>query len=134
MNTVERLLALDAGTIEMPKKEITLKLGKLKGAEFTFECKAVSSEKVAKIQENLIEYSKNGKVQGTNIGQVKILTVIEGCSDVFRSKELLEHFGAPTPKELLNKLLLAGEIDELYKQINQLNGYEKEDTEEEIKN
>ena len=47
MNTVERLLALDAGTIEMPKKEITLKLGKLKGAEFTFECKAVSSETVS---------------------------------------------------------------------------------------
>ena len=59
---------------------------------------------------------------------------MEGCSDVFRNKEVLEHFKAPTPKELINKLLLAGEIDELYNTINELNGYDKEDEEEDIKN
>ena len=135
MNIVEKLLAVDACTLQMPNKEVTLKLGKLGGAEVTFTCKAVSPEKIAKIQDKLIDFSKKGNVQGTNLGETKLLTVMEGCSDVFRNKDLLEHFNAPTPKELINKLLLAGEIDELYNTINELNGYEKdEDEEEEIKN
>lgn len=138
MNIVEKLLGIDAGELQMPTKEVTLKLGKLGGQEFTFLCKAVDPNKVAKIQDNLIELSKKGSVQGTNMGQTKLLTVMEGCSDTFRNKDLLEHFNAPTPKELINKLLLAGEIDELYKTINELNGYEKDDEEEseedEIKN
>lgn len=135
MNTVEKLLALDAGRLEMPSKEVTLKLGKLGGEELTFLCKAVNPEKQAKIQENIFEISKKGKFKGTNLGMTKILTLIEGCSDVFRNKDLLEHFNAPTPKELINKLLLAGEIDELYNIINELNGYEQdEEEEEEIKN
>lgn len=135
MNTVEKLLALDAGELQLPTKEVTLKLGKLGGAEVTFLCKAVSPEKMAKIQDNLIEISKKGNIQGTNMGKNKVLTVMEGCSDTFRNKDLLEHFNAPTPKELINKLLLAGEIDELYNTINELNGYEQdEEEEEEIKN
>ncbi|RXI57239.1 XkdN-like protein [Clostridium tetani] len=135
MNIVEQLLALDAGRLEMPSKEVTLKLGKLGGAEVTFLCKAVSPEKMAKIQDNLIEISKKGNIQGTNMGKNKVLTVMEGCSDTFRNKDLLEHFNAPTPKELINKILLAGEIDELYNTINELNGYEQdEEEEEEIKN
>ncbi|KHO37551.1 XkdN-like protein [Clostridium tetani] len=135
MNTVEKLLALDAGELEMPTKEVTLKLGKLGGQEFTFTCKAVNPEKVAKIQDKLIDLNKKGNIQGTNLGETKLLTVMEGCSDTFRNKDLLEHFNAPTPKELINKLLLAGEIDELYNTINELNGYEQdEEEEEEIKN
>ncbi|RXM75127.1 XkdN-like protein [Clostridium tetani] len=138
MNTVEKLLALDAGELQLPTKEVTLKLGKLGGAEVTFLCKAVIPEKMAKIQDNLIEISKKGNIQGTNMGKNKVLTVMEGCSDTFRNKDLLEHFNAPTPKELINKLLLAGEIDELYNTINELNGYERdeeeEEEEEEIKN
>ncbi|BDR84875.1 phage tail assembly chaperone [Clostridium tetani] len=135
MNTVEKLLALDAGELQLPTKEVTLKLGKLGGAEVTFLCKAVIPEKMAKIQDNLIEISKKGNIQGTNMGKNKVLTVMEGCSDTFKNKDLLEHFNAPTPKELINKLLLAGEIDELYNTINELNGYEQdEEEEEEIKN
>ncbi|WP_039227484.1 phage tail assembly chaperone [Clostridium novyi] len=134
MNIVEQLLSVDAGTLEMPSKDVTLKLGKLGGKEVTFTCKAVNPEKIAKIQDKLIDLSKKGSVQGTNLGETKLLTVMEGCSDVFRNKDLLEHFNAPTPKELINKLLLAGEIDELYKTINSLNGYEDDEDEDEIKN
>ncbi|MCD3234327.1 XkdN-like protein [Clostridium botulinum D/C] len=135
MNIVEQLLAVDAGALQMPSKDVTLKLGKLGGQEFIFTCKAVNPEKIAKIQNKLIDLSKKGNIQGTNLGETKLLTVMEGCNDVFRNKELLSHFNAPTPKELINKLLLAGEIDELYSTINELNGFEdEEDEEEEIKN
>lgn len=132
MNTIEKLLKLDAGQLQMPTKEVTLKLGKLGGQEFTFTCKAVDPNRVAKIQDNIIEYNKKGNVTGTNFGETKLITVMEGCSDVFRNADLLNHFKVPTPKELINKLLLAGEIDELYNIINELNGYEQ-DEEEDIK-
>ncbi|MGL5243684.1 MAG: phage tail assembly chaperone [Sarcina sp.] len=132
MNIVEKLLKIDSGKLKMPSKDVTLKLGKLGGQEFVFTCKAVNSEKVAEIQENILSLSKKGGVKGTNLGLIKTLIVLEGC-DIFKNKDLMEHFKAPTPKELLNKLLLAGEIDELYNTINELNGYDDED-EEEIKN
>jgi len=66
---------------------------------------------------------------------MKTLIIIEGCPEVFKSKEVMDHFEAPSPKELIRKLLLSGEIDDLYNAINELSGYEKdEEDEEEIKN
>lgn len=131
MNTVEKLLKMDAGKLEMPTKEVALKLKKLNKEEFTFPCKAVDPERIAEIQENAIEMRK-GDIKKINMYEMKVLTVIEGCSDVFKNKDLMSHFGAPTPKELIRKLLLSGEIDELYNVINELSGYEGE--EDEIKN
>ena len=134
MNIVEKLLAVDAGTLQMPSKEVTLKLGKLNGQEFTFTCNAIDSEKMNELQEDSLEFSKKGTFKGIRTSNSKILIILESC-DTFKNKDLMEHFNTPTPKELLKKLLLAGEIDELYNQIIELNGYEKdEDEEEEIKN
>lgn len=131
MNTVEKLLKIDSGQLKMPEKEVKLKLGKLKGDEFTFLCKGIPPEKFADIQENAIEL-KNGDIRKINMYQMKVMTVIEGVPDVFKNKEVLDHFGCPTPKELVGKLLLSGEIDDLYTIISELSGYE--DEEEEIKN
>ena len=39
---------------------------------------------------------------------------------MFKDKALREHFGCPTPKELINKLLLKGEVDDLVNAINDL--------------
>ncbi|MDP4146516.1 MAG: XkdN-like protein [Bacillota bacterium] len=132
MNSVEKLLKLDAGKIVMPTKVVTLKLGKLDGLKLDFECKAVDPEKYSEIQENSLEIKK-GDIKKINMHNTKVLTLIEGCPGVFKSKEVQEHFGCPTPKELVNKLLLSGEIDELYNNIVELSGYEK-DEESDIKN
>lgn len=130
MNIVEKLLKIDAGQLKMPEKDVKLKLGKLKGEEVTFHCKGVPPEQFSEIQENAIEM-RNGDIRKINMYQMKVMTIIEGVPDVFKNKELLDHFGCPTPKELVGKLLLPGEIDELYKTISELSGYESE---EEIKN
>lgn len=132
MNIVEELLKIDNEKLKMPTKDVTLKLGKLGGKKFTFTCKAIDQEKFSEIQENTFNVSKQGAVKGTNLALITVLTLTEGC-EAFKSKELMEHFKAPTPKELINKLLLPGEAEDLFKAINDLNNFTKED-EEEIKN
>jgi hypothetical protein len=133
MNIVEKLLKMDAGKIENPTKVITINAKKLKGA-IDFPCKAVDAEKYAEIQEGALEIRK-GDVKKINMYKMKTLIIFEGCPEVFKSKEVMSHFGVPTPPELLRKLLLSGEIDDLYNGINELSGYEKDDEdEEEIKN
>jgi len=133
MNLVEKLLKLDAGTIEIPSKVITVQSKKLK-QPIEFPCKAVDAEKYAEIQEGALEIRK-GDVRKINMYAMKTLIIIEGCPEVFKSKEVMDHFGVPTPKELIKKLLLSGEIDDLYNGINELSGYEKDDEDEEtIKN
>ncbi|AFM40335.1 Phage XkdN-like protein [Desulfosporosinus acidiphilus SJ4] len=133
MNLVEQLLKMDAGLLETPSKVITIPSKKLK-EPLDFPCKAVDPEKYAEIQEGAVEIRK-GDVKKINMYSLKTLIVIEGCPEVFKSKEIMEHFGAPTPKELVKTLLLSGEIDDLYNGINELSGYEKDaEDEETIKN
>lgn len=132
MNTVDKLLKMDAGKLTIPEKEVKIKLKKFDDEEFVFLCKVVDPEKMAEIQENALELRK-GDVKRIKMYEMKVLTLIEGCPDVFKNKDVMKHFGAPTPKELIKKLLLSGEIDELYNEINKLGGYEEED-EEEVKN
>lgn len=133
MNLVEKLLKMDAGKLEAPSKVIPINAKKV-GEVIEFPCKAVDSEKYAEIQENALQIRK-GDVKKINMYQMKTSIIVEGCPDVFKSKEVMDHFGAPTPRELIRKLLLSGEIDDLYNGINELSGYEKDsEEEEEIKN
>lgn len=131
MNTVERLLKMDAGKLKMPEKDIVIKLTKFDNEEFTFPCKAIDPEVIAEIQENAIELKK-GNVSKIRMYNMKVMTIIEGCTAIFKDKDLLRHFNANTPKELVKKLLISGEMDDLYNKINELSGYEKD--EEDIKN
>lgn len=132
LNTVEKLLKFDTGSLKTPEKDVKLKLKKLNNEEFVFPCKAVDAEYVSELQENSIQIKK-GDMSITRTYDTKVLTIIEGCPTVFKDKDLLKHFGAATPKDLVSKLLVSGEIDELKNQIDELGGYEEED-EEEVKN
>jgi hypothetical protein len=130
MNAVDKLLKIDAGKLTMPEKAVKIKPAKI-GEEIEFQCIAISPEKYTEIQENAYEIRK-GDIKRINLGKMKTLTIIEGCPSIFKSKELLEHFQCATPKDLVNKLLLSGEVDDLYTAIVELNGYEQD--EDEIKN
>lgn len=132
LNTVEKLLKYDMGSLKTPEKEVKLKLKKLNNEEFVFPCKAVDPEYVSELQENSFQF-KQGQMSVTKLFNTKVLTIIEGCPTVFKNKDLLKHFGAATPKDLVSKLMVSGEIDELKNQIDELGGY-KEEVDEEIKN
>lgn len=137
MSLVDKLLQLDAGKLtEKPAKEIELKrLSKILGAKAVFKCQAIDGQTYADIQRRSIGISKRGDIQDIDIYEMQVMTVLEGVTEPsFKDKRLQEHFNAPTPKELVKKMLLPGEIAELHNVVNELSGYERDDDEDEIKN
>lgn len=132
MNIVEKLMKIDAGTLETPKAVHKMFVKKI-GEVLEFEIQAINAEKATEIQQKAIKL-ENGNVSDIDVYKTKVLTIMEGCP-MFKDKALREHFKAPTPKELINKLLLKGEVDDLVDAINNLSDLKEiEKAEDEIKN
>lgn len=132
MNIIDKLMKIDAGTLETPKAVHKMFVTKV-GEVLEFEIQAINAEKATEIQQKAIKI-ENGNVSDIDLYKTKVLTIMEGCP-MFKDKALREHFKAPTPKELINKLLLIGEVDDLVNAINDLSGLkEVEKSEDEIKN
>ena len=125
-------MKIDAGTLETPKAVHKMFVTKV-GEVLEFEIQAINAEKATEIQQKAIKI-ENGNVSDIDVYKTKVLTIMEGCP-MFKDKALREHFKAPTPKELINKLLLKGEVDDLVDAINNLSDLKKiEKAEDEIKN
>ena len=132
MNIIDKLMKIDAGTLETPKAIHKMYVKKI-GEELEFEIEAINAEKATEIQQKAIKI-ENGNVSDIDVYKTKVLTIMEGCP-MFKDKALREHFKAPTPKELINKLLLKGEVDDLVDAINNLSDLKEiEKAEDEIKN
>lgn len=130
-NIVEELLKIDLGEIEIPKETKKIYLKKLK-KEFSFECVALDAEKANEIRMKSIDLA-SGTVDDIDMFKLQAYTVIEGCKNVFKNKDLMKHFNAPTPIELVRRLLLDGELTELSNTITELSSYQ-EVKDNEIKN
>ena len=132
MNIIDILMKIDAGTLETPKKVHKMYVKKI-GQVLDFEIQAINAEKATEIQQKGIKL-EDGNLTDIDVYKTKVLTIIEGCP-MFKEKSLREHFNCPTPKELINKLLLKGEVDDLVDAINDLSDLKKiEKVDEEIKN
>ena len=132
MNILDILMKIDAGTLETPKKVHKMYVKKI-GQVLDFEIQAINAEKATEIQQKGIKL-EDGNLTDIDVYKTKVLTIIEGCP-MFKDKSLREHFNCPTPKELINKLLLKGEVDDLVDAINDLSDLKKiEKVDEEIKN
>ncbi len=130
-NIVEELLKIDLGEVEIPKETKRIYLKKLK-KEFSFECVALDAEKANEIRMKSIDLT-SGTVDDIDMFKLQAYTVIEGCKNVFKNKDLMKHFNAPTPIELVRRLLLDGELTELSNTITELSSYQ-EVKDNEIKN
>ena len=125
-------MKIDVGTLETPKAVHKMFVTKV-DEELEFEIEAINPEKATEIQQKAIKI-ENGNVSDIDVYKTKVLTIMEGCP-MFKDKALREHFKCPTPKELINKLLLKGEVDDLVDAINNLSDLKKiEKAEDEIKN
>ena len=132
MNIIDILMKIDAGTLETAKKVHKMYVKKI-GQVLDFEIQAINAEKATEIQQKGIKL-EDGNLTDIDVYKTKVLTIIEGCP-MFKDKSLREHFNCPTPKELINKLLLKGEVDDLVDAINDLSDLKKiEKVDEEIKN
>ena len=82
-----------------------------------------------------IGYNKVAEIKNMSGDDIPIHIILSGeKTGVFKNKELMEKYGAVTPAELVKKILTAGEIEEVSKQIEILSGYRKNTIEEIKKN
>ena len=125
-------MKIDAGMLETPTAIHEMYVKKI-GEELEFEIQAINPEKMDDIQQKAVKI-ENGEVVGVDLYKTKVLTILEGCP-MFKDKALREHFNCPTPKELIGKLLLKGEIDALVEAIDNLSELKEiKGAEDEIKN
>lgn len=139
MSLIDKLLAADAGKlIEKPSKPYEVKrLSEKLNTKFELRIEALEPQRFSDIQRQSVNLSKKGAIKDFNTFDMQVLTLIDGIKEPsMKDEKLLKHFGAVTPKELVPKLFLAGEIADIYNEINVLSGYEADDeeTDEEIKN
>jgi len=118
-NTLDLLLKMDVP--DAPKKELKQKrLSKECKADVIFTIQGLSY-RVAEIRE-----SHSGE-------DMAVFTVLAGVkSPDLKSLELRGKYGADTPAELIKRMFLPGEIEDLSREIEKLSGY-RIDTLEEIK-
>ena len=135
MSLVDKLLQLDANKVmEKPTQIFEVeRLSKLLNEKVLFKCQAIDGETYADIQRKGIDISKKGAIRDINMFEMQVMTAINGVVEPnLKDKRLLDHYKVPTSKELIKKMLLPGEIADLYNIINSLSGYEKDNEEDEV--
>lgn len=125
-NLIDLLLCKDIEDISEIKKDVEItRLSRVLGCEFIVTCHALTNEQF----EHISEISNKH-------GDIKINAILEGCKIEGKkliNTELIKKFGVDTPKELVGKLFLVGEIGKLYEEVSKLSGYGT-DAVKEVKN
>lgn len=126
-NIIDLLLETDPKKFEENnKKDYEIKrLSDILGEKFVITCHALTDEQV----DHVSEISNNHT-------ETKYNSLIESCrieGKRFNNRELMDRFGASTPKDLLKKVLKPGEVYSLFLEINALSGYGR-DVVKEVKN
>lgn len=125
MNTIDLLLGMDQNKLKKPSKMVKIqRLSEVAGEDVVFEVEAISMSQFEYVSEAAGEKGKD----------MNVMIVIEGTrSPNLKSEELLKKYDCVTPVELINKLLLPGEVSGLYSAISELSGFNT-DAVSEIKN
>ena len=133
MNTVELLLKIDAGKLaEVPTKTMEIKrLSKMTGQPFMVKIKALSGRRYLGYAD--MARDNNNTISMDKLCDANSLIVCAGMVEPdMKNKELQEHFGAKTPKDLVEKIFRGGEIGKIADEIAELSGYGK-DTDDKVK-
>lgn len=137
VNILDLLLGADIGEIKLPTKQLEItRLSEIFGKPFILTCRALTPEKYEEVQDMAL--SVQGKDVDLDVNLLQIFVTIEGVVDdsgklLFKNTELMSKFKAQTPKELVRKLLLSGEIASVHSTISELSGF-GDDAVKEVKN
>ena len=78
-------------------------------------------------------YNKVADIRAIKGDETDIHIVLAGVTDPdFKNQALLDKYEAPTPSELVKKIFLPGEIEDIAREIEKLSGY-RTNTIEELK-
>lgn len=133
MNLIEKLLSVDkAKATEKAEKKIeSKKLSKLVGEGTEIIIRELSGKRYNTLQAML--YDKKGNRNMNATYDFNLMCCVHGVVDpCLTDKNLMEHFGAATPKDLA-EILFGVESGNIATEIVKLSGL-GEDAEEEVKN
>ncbi len=118
-NTLDLLLKMDIPNL--PHKEYKVKrLSGLCGAPVVFKLQA-------------LPYNTAADISRAQKDDMEVHILLAGIVEPnLKSSELMARYSAPTPAEMIKKMLLPGEITDISRAIERLSGY-RTDTIEEIK-
>lgn len=137
MNTAEILLSLDKGSLKRPIKEYAVKsLSELAKQTIIFKYKGLNIEQFNYVRDNAVTYTGKGNVASVDKGLMAKFGIIEGVVEPnLKDKTLLDHYKCATPLDLLDVLMLPGEIIDLFEKISIETGFTgDEETVEKVKN
>lgn len=127
VNVLDMLLGSDVGEIKLPTKQVEItRLSEAYGTPFILTCKALTPSKFEEVQDMAV--SIKGKDADIEITLLQVLVVMEGVvapdgKPMFKNKELMLKFKAPSPKDLVKTILLSGEIAKVYETVSGLSGF-----------
>ncbi|MEG0134202.1 MAG: hypothetical protein RR782_08770 [Clostridium sp.] len=91
-----------------------------------FKIKAVSPDDFSNLQKQCTKVGKKGKVNFDSKMFNEQLVIDYTVEPNFRNAESIKKAGCMTPEQLLNKVLLAGEVATLVEEISSLSGFDKD--------
>lgn len=116
MDILKELLGLSARENKTQQVKM-LMLSERAGKDMIFTVRELSYNEI----KNILDMAENNPN-----ADIKMQVVLKGIVEPsLKDNQLLQHYNAPTPAELLPKILNAGEIDDLYNIIQRLSGYKQ---------
>ncbi len=109
---------------------------KVDGKILKFKIKAVNPDEFSDLQKQCTKVGKKGKVNFDSKMFNEQLIINYTVDPNFKEAEVIKKAGCMTPEQLVNKVLLAGEVATLVEEISALSGFDKdlEELREEAKN
>lgn len=109
---------------------------KVDGEILKFKIKAVNPDEFSDLQKQCTKVGKKGKVNFDSKMFNEQLIINYTVDPNFKEAEVVKKAGCMTPEQLVNKVLLAGEVATLVEEISALSGFDKdlEELREEAKN
>lgn len=131
----EFLLANPVDTIET-EVVVSKRIKDTEGNLLKFRIKPMLNEQYLEYQNQCTIPKKGGKIDFNTKRFNQLIILNHTIEPNFRNADLIKQAGCATPEQLLNKILLAGEIQALSEQIRQISGFTDslDDLVEEVKN
>ena len=134
MSTIDLLMGLDADKLTaVPTRELKMtRLSELTGADFIVKVKAIPAKRFTELVSDI--RSKDGGVDTAKAFDANIKIALAGLVDPsLKDVDLMEHFGASTPGQLIEKIFNGSEIGAIADAITELSGFSG-NVVEEVKN